>query len=152
MLRCTWLVKTMQEANIFKSLLACLNARATDIDAEFFLNRFYAIDKQAELAVRSKSTGVVSSVYSSRQQGPLAYGNKLVSKHSAEHEKNLFTSFVAFHTLYLCFSLGSSVNDYWNLCFSLSSSVNDCWTHLDVRDLESSSVEELGLKLSMQGF
>ena len=138
MLQCTWHVKSMQEANIFKSLLACLNARVVDIDAEFFLNRFYAIDEQAELSVRSNSTGVVSSVYSSRQQVPLAYGNKLVSQHSAEHEKNLLTSFVAFHTRYLCFSLSASVNDYWK--------------HLDVQDLESSSVEELGLKLSMQGF
>lgn len=138
MLRYTWLVKSMQEVNIFKSLLACLNARAADIDVEFFLNRFYAINEQAELAVRSKSTGIISSVYSSRQQVPLAYGNELVSKHNAEHEKNLLISFVAFHTRYLCFSLSVSVNGYW--------------THLDVRDLESSSVEELGLKLSMQGF
>ena len=67
MLRCTWHMKSMQEANIFKSLIECLNARVADIDAEFFMNRFYAIDEQAELAIRSKSTGVVSSVYSSRQ-------------------------------------------------------------------------------------
>ena len=127
-------MKSMQEANIFKSLLACLNARVADIDAEFFMNRFYSIDEQAELAIRSKSTSVVSSVYSSRQQVP----HKLVSKYSAEHEKNLLTRFVVFNTQYLCFSLGVSVNGYY--------------THLDVRDLESSSVEELGLKLSMQGF
>ena len=134
MLRYTWLVKSMQEANIFKSLLACLNARVADIDAEFFMNRFYAIDEQAELAVRSKSTSVISSVYSIGQQ----VLHKLVSKHNAEHEKNLLTRFVEFHTQYLCFSTGVSVNGYY--------------THLDVRDLESSSVEELGLKLSMQGF
>ena len=133
MLRYTWLVKSMQEANIFKSLLACLNARVADIDAEFFMNRFYAIDEQAELAVRSKSTSVISSVYSIGQQ----VLHKLVSKHNAEHEKNLLIRFVEFHTQYLCFSIGG---------------VNGYYTHLDVRDLESSSVEELSLKLSMQGF
>ena len=136
MLRCTWHMKFMQEANIFKSLLACLNSRVANLDLEFFLNRFYLDCFGAELAVRSKHSGIVSSVYLNNA----IYGldaRTFVTDHSTEVEKQLLMDFILAKPNYLC--------------YSISSGINEIWSQLDVRVLES-SVEELGLKLSMQGF
>ena len=137
MLRYTWHIKSMQEANIFKSLLACLNSRVANLDLEFFLNRFHLDCFGAELAVRSKHSGIVSSVYLNNAICGLD-ARTCVTDHSTEVEKQLLMDFILAKPNYLC--------------YSISSGINEIWSQLDVRDLESSSVEELGLKLSMQGF
>ena len=115
-------MKSMQEANIFKSLLACLNSRVANLDLEFFLNRFYLDCFGAELAVRSKHSGIVSSVYLNNA----IYGldaRTFVTDHSTEIEKQLLMDFILAKPNYLC--------------YSISSGINEIWSQLDVRDLES---------------
>ena len=79
-------MKSMQEANIFKSLLACLNSRVANLDLEFFLNRFHPDCFGAELAVRSKHSGIVSSVYLNNAICGLD-ARTFVTDHSTEVEK-----------------------------------------------------------------
>ena len=79
-------MKFMQEANIFKSLLACLNSRVANLDLEFFLNRFHPDCFGAELAVRSKHSGIVSSVYLNSAICGLD-ARTCVTDHSTEVEK-----------------------------------------------------------------